>query len=164
MIILLKNKHTLKVDDFYFKCCIGKNGLSKQKIEGDKKTPIGTFELGFLYYRNDRIKSLKTNFKKIKINKKMGWCDDKNNKKCYNKLIKTTSFIKHEKLFRKDTKYDLMIPIKYNFKRRILGKGSCIFLHLTKDYKPTAGCIALKKKDFMIMLKLISDKTKIKIY
>ena len=164
MIILLKNKHTLKVDDFYFKCCIGKNGLSKEKIEGDKKTPVGTFELDFLYFRNDRIKNLKTNFKKIKISEKMGWCDDKNNKKYYNRLIKTTNFIKHEKLFRKDTKYDLIIPIKYNFKKRILGKGSCIFLHLTKNYKPTAGCIALKKNDFMIMLKLISNKTKIKIY
>jgi len=40
-------------------------------------------------------------------------------------------------------------------------KGSCIFLHLTKDYKPTQGCIALKKKDFLIILKLIKKKTKI---
>ena len=72
--------------------------------------------------------------------------------------------IKHEKLYRKDTKYDLIIPIKYNFKKPVLGKGSCIFLHVTKNFKPTAGCIALKKKDFLIMLKLISSKTKIKIY
>ena len=71
--------------------------------------------------------------------------------------------MKHEKLFRKDHKYDLLIPIKYNFKKRVLGRGSCIFLHLTKDYKPTAGCIALNKKDFMVMLKIINNKTKIKI-
>ncbi len=71
--------------------------------------------------------------------------------------------IKHEKLFRKDNKYDLLIPIKYNQKKRILGKGSCIFLHLTKNYKPTAGCIALNKNDFLIMLKIIDKKTKIKI-
>ena len=57
----------------------------------------------------------------------------------------------------------MLIPIKYNFKKRVLGKGSCIFLHLTKDYEPTAGCIALKKKDFLIMLKIINHKTKIKI-
>jgi L,D-peptidoglycan transpeptidase YkuD (ErfK/YbiS/YcfS/YnhG family) len=67
-------------------------------------------------------------------------------------------------LYRKDYKYDLLIPIKYNFKKRIPGKGSCIFIHLTKDYKPTAGCIALKKKDFLIMLKIIKKNTKIKIY
>ena len=163
MIIFLKNKHTLQIDDFYFKCCIGKNGLSRKKIEGDNKTPKGTFELGFLYYRDDRIKNLKSNIKKIKINKKMGWCDDKEDKKNYNKFIKINKNIKHEKLYRRDKKYDLIIPIKYNFKKRILGKGSCIFLHLTNNYKATAGCVAIKKDDFMIMLKLITNKTKIKI-
>ena len=164
MIIFLKNKHTLKIDDFYFKCCIGKNGLSRKKIEGDNKTPKGIFELGPLYYRDDRIKNVKSNIKKIKINKKMGWCDDKNDKKNYNKLVKIHKNLKHEKLYRKDKKYDLIIPIKYNFKNRILGKGSCIFLHLTKNFKATAGCIAMKENDFMIMLKLINNKTKIKIY
>ena len=93
----------------------------------------------------------------------MGWCDDIKNKKNYNKLININEKTKHEKLFRKDNKYDLLIPIKYNFKKRILSKGSCIFIHLTKNYKPTAGCIALSKKDFLIMLKLIGRKTKIKI-
>ena len=81
-----------------------------------------------------------------------------------NKLIKVSKNIKHEKLYRNDKKYDLLIPIKYNFKKRVKGKGSCIFIHLTKNYQPTAGCIALKKKDFLILLKLINKKTKIKIY
>ena len=57
MTIFLKNKHTLQIDEFYFKCCIGKNGLTK-KNEGDKKTPIGTFEIENLYFRKDRIKYL----------------------------------------------------------------------------------------------------------
>ena len=91
----------------------------------------------------------------------MGWCDDIKNKKKYNKLIKISNNIKHEKLYRKDSKYNILIPIKYNFKNTIVGKGSCIFIHLTKDYKPTAGCIALKKKDILILLKLINKKTKI---
>ena len=56
-----------------------------------------------------------------------------------------------------------MIPIKYNYLKPIKFRGSCIFIHLTNDYKPTAGCIALKKKDFLIMLKLINKKTKIQI-
>ena len=93
----------------------------------------------------------------------MGWCNDLKNKKKYNKLIKVNENIKHEKLFRSDHKYDLIVPIKYNFNKRILGKGSCIFLHLTYDYKYTAGCIALKKNDFLIMLKIIKRNTKIKI-
>ena len=46
MIIKVKNKDKLILDDFEFKCCIGKKGFSKNKIEGDKKTPIGNYELG----------------------------------------------------------------------------------------------------------------------
>ena len=93
----------------------------------------------------------------------MGWSNDVKFKKKYNKLIRISKKIKHEKLKRKDYKYDLLIPIKYNFKKPIMGNGSCIFIHLTKNYKPTAGCIALKKKDFLIMLKIINKNTKIKI-
>ena len=163
MTILLKNKHTLKIDDFYFECSIGKNGISKKKKEGDNKTPKGFFKIQHLYFRKDRLKKPKTRLKCIEINKNMGWCDDIKHPKKYNKLIKINKKIKHEKLKRKDHKYDLIIPIKYNFNNPIVGLGSCIFIHLTKNYQPTAGCIALKKKDFLIMLKLISKKTKIKI-
>ena len=67
-------------------------------------------------------------------------------------------------MYRKDYKYDYFIPINYNTKKTILGKGSAIFLHLTKNYVPTAGCIAIQKKDFLILIKLINKKTKIKIY
>ena len=162
MIIFLKNKHTLVVDEFKFKCCVGKNGISSNKIEGDKKTPKGTFEIGNLYFRKKKINPI-TKLKKVEIKKSMGWCDDATNKKNYNKLIKINKKIHHEKLFRHDDKYDLLIPIKYNYKKRELKKGSCIFIHLTKNYNQTAGCIALMKKDFLIILKLINKKTKIKI-
>ena len=76
MIIYLKNKHTLKIDDFYFKCSIGKNGLTSTKKEGDKKTPKGIFPLGDLYYRKDRLRPTSSKLKKIKIKSNMGWCDD----------------------------------------------------------------------------------------
>jgi len=163
MIILLKNKYTIKIDDFIFRCCIGKNGITKFKKEGDFKTPRGTFGIENLYYRKDRLEKPKTKLKCVEIKKNMGWCDDINSNKFYNKLIKTNSKLHQEKLFRKDHKYDLFIPIKYNFNNIIQRKGSCIFLHLTDNYKPTAGCVALNKKDFIILLKLINKKTKIKI-
>ena len=163
MTILVKNKHSLQIDEFKFKCCIGKNGLTKNKKEGDKKTPKGIFEIENLYYRKDRLGKPITSLKCIEIEKDMGWCDDINFPKKYNKLIKTEKKIKHEILKRKDHKYDLLIPIKYNFKKPISGLGSCLFIHLTKDYKPTAGCIALKKNDFLIILKLINKNSKIKI-
>ena len=163
MTIILKNKETLEFDDFFFRCCIGKKGLIRKKIEGDKKTPIGLFSIGNLYYRKDRNSKPFTKLKCIPITKNMAWCDDVKSKKYYNKLIKVNRNIRHEKLFRKDYKYDFMIPINYNTHNRKLGKGSAIFLHLTKNYKPTFGCVALKRKDFLILIKLINRKTKIKL-
>ena len=163
MIIFVKNKHTLQIDEFIFKCCIGKKGLTKNKKEGDKKTPIGVFKIENLYFRKDRKNKPSTQLKCIVIKKNMGWCNDINFPKKYNKIIKIEKKIKYEKLKRRDYKYDFIIPIKYNFNKPITGLGSCIFIHLTKDYKPTAGCIALKEKDFLIMLKLIKKNSKIKI-
>ena len=163
MLILLKNKHTLKVDEFYFNCSIGKRGTGKKKIEGDYKTPVGTFSIEHLYYRKDRVTKPQTKLKCIPIQKYMGWCNDINHPKKYNKLVSIDKQISQEKLFRKDHKYDLLIPIKYNFKKKVVGKGSCIFLHLTKDYLPTAGCIALSEKDFLILLKLINRNSKVKV-
>ena len=163
MTIILKNKETLIFKEFFFKCSIGKKGLTKNKIEGDKKTPKGYYSLGNLYYRKDRNTKPNTKLKCIPIKSNMGWCNDTNNKKKYNQLIKINKKTKYEKMFRNDYKYDYLVPINYNYKKAILGKGSAIFIHLTNNYKPTVGCIALKKKDFLILLKLIDKKTKIKI-
>ena len=164
MTIFIKNKYTLQIDEFRFKCCIGKKGSTRNKKEGDKKTPKGTFKIDNLYFRKDRkIKPL-TLLKCVEIKKNMGWCNDIRFPEKYNKLIKVDKKIRYEKLKRIDYKYDLLIPIKYNFKKPITGKGSCIFIHLTKNYKPTAGCIALIEKDFLIMLKLIKKNSKIKIF
>tara|TARA_E500000075_G_C6823375_1_gene236596 strand:- start:128 stop:622 length:495 start_codon:yes stop_codon:yes gene_type:complete len=161
MTIILKNKHTLQVDDFFFKCSIGKNGLSKIKKEGDKKTPKGIFDLERLYFRKDRINKPETALQCKEIKENMGWSNDLRYPAKYNRLIDISDNIKHEKLKRWDYKYDLFIPIKYNFKKPVVGIGSAIFIHLTKDYKPTAGCISICKKDFLIMIKLINKNTKI---
>tara|TARA_E500000178_G_C16987523_1_gene739089 strand:- start:120 stop:614 length:495 start_codon:yes stop_codon:yes gene_type:complete len=163
MTLILKNKYTLQIDDFLFKCSIGKCGLTKRKVEGDKKTPRGIFGLGYLYYRRDRLNKPETSLKCKEISKNLGWCDDVKYPKKYNRLVNIQDKFKCEKLKRDDHKYDLFIPIKYNFKKPIVGLGSAVFIHLTKNYRPTAGCIALSKKDFLIMLKIIKKNTKIKI-
>ena len=162
MLITLKNKDTLIVDDFKLKCCVGKNGLKRNKIEGDNSTPIGIFKLGNLYWRNDLIKKPLTKLNCKKIKKNMVWCNDPGSK-FYNKQITIKKNLRYEKLFRKDHKYDCFILIKYNYSKTKKGLGSAIFIHLTYNYKPTAGCIALSKKDFLILAKLINKKTKIKI-
>ena len=160
MIIKLKNKDTLIIDNFKLKCCVGKGGLKKNKIEGDGTTPKGKFSLGKLYWRNDRIKRPKTNLNCKKITKNLGWCTDSNNR-FYNKEFKIQKKVRHEKLMRKDYKYNLLIEINYNKKNTIKNKGSAIFIHLTKDYKPTLGCIAVSENDFLVLCKLINKKTKI---
>ena len=161
MIIHVPNKNTIIIDDFKLRCSIGKKGIKSNKKEGDYSTPKGLFSLRKLYFRKDRV-----NIPKCKINKKvikrdMAWCDDSNHKN-YNEEIRTFNKNLKENLYRKDYKYDYVISISHN-ERKIPGKGSAVFVHLTEDYKPTAGCIALKKKDFEILLKLIDKKTKIKI-
>ena len=162
MHIIISNQNKLLYDEFKFKCSVGKKGISTDKKEGDLRTPKGTFSLGSLFYRKDKFPKIITKLKKIPIKKNMGWCNDTNSK-LYNKLIKTNLKIRHEKMFRYDGKYDLVILINYNTKKVIRNKGSAIFIHLTKNYKKTEGCIVLKKKDLLILLKLINKKTKIKI-
>ncbi|MDB4153736.1 L,D-transpeptidase family protein [Candidatus Pelagibacter sp.] len=162
MKIIILEKDTLLYDEFKFKCSIGKNGKTTKKIEGDNKTPKGLYTLGPLYYRKDRLPKLSTKLKKIEIKKNFGWCDDVKSK-FYNKPIKTNINVRHEKLYRKDKKYNLLIPIEYNSKRPKKNKGSAIFLHLTSNYKKTQGCVSIKEKDMLILLNLINKKTKIKI-
>ena len=162
MKIIIIKKDTLLYDEFKFKCSIGKNGKTTKKIEGDNKTPKGLFALGPLYYRKDRLLKLSTKLKKIEIMKNLGWCDDVKSK-LYNKSIKTNNNVRHEKLYRNDKKYDFLIPIEYNFKKPKKNKGSAIFLHLTSNYRKTQGCVAIKEKDMLILLKLINKNTKIKI-
>ena len=56
----------------------------------------------------------------------------------------------HEELFvigvKPDFEFDLFILVKYNYKKTYKNRGSAIFLHLTKNYSPTKGCIAVQKK------------------
>tara|TARA_B100001057_G_scaffold111145_1_gene109254 strand:- start:1963 stop:2460 length:498 start_codon:yes stop_codon:yes gene_type:complete len=164
MIIFVKNKDTLLIDDFKFRCSVGKNGFNKKKLEGDLKTPKGIFNLGNIYYRADRVQKPLSKLKSIPIKKDTGWCDDPNSK-FYNKQIKIKKNLKvsYEKLYRKDNRYNFLILIKYNYKKPVKFRGSAIFLHLTENYSPTKGCVALCEKDFLILAKLINKKTKIKI-
>ena len=161
MIIHVKNKNTLIIDNFNLKCCVGKNGLNAYKKEGDYSTPKGLFKIKKLYFRKDRVGFVNCKINKKIITKNIAWCDDPNHKN-YNEEIKTCNKRFKENLYRKDNKYDYVISISHN-EKKIPNNGSAVFIHLTNNYKPTADCIALQKKDFEILLKLIDKKTKIKI-
>ena len=156
-------KHLLLYKGYKLKCAIGKSGIISSKKEGDLATPKGTFELGMFYYRKNNNHPLKCKIKKRIIKKKMGWCNDSRSKK-YNQEISFPFKYGAEKLYRKDKIYNLFINIKYNSCPVIKEKGSAIFLHITDSkYKPTKGCIAISKIDFLKILPLINNKTKISI-
>lgn len=159
--IIVKKPGYLIYKNFKFRCSIGKSGIGNKKKEGDGITPKGIFKLTKVFYREDKVKNIKARIKKTKIKKNMGWCDDPKSK-FYNKLAKLPNKFSNEKLYRKDDIYDIVIVLNYNMRPIIKNKGSAIFIHVAKkNYKPTAGCVALKKKDLIKLLKYINKKTKI---
>ena len=161
--IIVKKSGYLKYKNFKYRCALGKAGVNKKIKEGDGITPKGVFKITKIYYRADKIKIIKTNIKKIKITKNMGWCDDPVSR-FYNQQIKLPSKFSHEKLYRNDDLYDLIAVMNYNTNPIIKNKGSAIFMHISKkSYKKTEGCIALKKKNLINILTKIKKNTKIKI-
>jgi len=161
--IIVKKSGYLKYKNFKYRCALGKAGVNKKIKEGDNITPKGVFKITKIYYRADKIKIIKTNIKKIKITKNMGWCDDPASQ-FYNQQIKLPSKFRHEKLYRNDNLYDLIAVINYNTNPIIKNKGSAIFMHVSNNYyKKTKGCIALKKKHLIKILQEIKKNTKIKI-
>jgi L,D-peptidoglycan transpeptidase YkuD (ErfK/YbiS/YcfS/YnhG family) len=161
--IIVKKSGYLKYKNFRFRCAIGKAGIGGKIKEGDNVTPKGIFKITKIYYRADRIKYIKTNIRKIKIKRDMGWCDDPKSK-FYNMQIKIPNKYSYEKLYRNDNLYDLIAVLNYNTRPILKNKGSAIFIHISNNsYKKTAGCIALKKKNLIYILSKIKKNTKIKI-
>ena len=161
-----KNKGILK----FPKCKIetiayvGKNGLTKEKKEGDGKTPIGEFKLGIILgkYPKEQVNT-KLEYKQITEN--MYWVDDIESE-YYNQLVDTSLVIKKdwntaEHLIDYPIQYEYLIEIKTN-PSNIRGKGSAIFLHCTNN-RATAGCIAIDKQIMKELIENIDKQTKIVI-
>ena len=143
------------------KCAIGKRGIGKKQKEGDQITPRGTFRIKNILYRKDKINYFRSVIKKTPIKKNMGWCDDPKSKD-YNKLIKYPFNYKSEKLYRSNNIYDIILVLDFNMHPIKKNKGSAIFIHISNNkYSPTQGCIAIKKKELLKLIKFIDKKTKI---
>lgn len=161
MIRVYNNSILVHNNDKYY-CALGKSGINSNKKEGDNTTPAGSYYLGNIYYRKERIIKLKTKRKVICIEKNMFWSDDVNSIN-YNRLINIKEK-KCEALYRRDNIYDIFIIINYNLKPVIPGKGSAIFLHVArKNYTPTKGCVAVKKKDLLKIISKLEKNEKIVI-
>jgi L,D-peptidoglycan transpeptidase YkuD (ErfK/YbiS/YcfS/YnhG family) len=146
-----------------YQCAIGKNGIAENKIEGDGKTPIGCFEIRKVIFRKDRIEKPQTELLIEEIQENDAWCDDINDKK-YNQQIKLPYNASHEKLWRDDDLYDIVVVLGYNDNPVVPGKGSAIFIHIAREnYSPTAGCIAFSKENLLEILKNCDKDTLISI-
>jgi len=162
MHIFIKNKK-LFLDHYKIKCAIGKRGIGNKKEEGDQITPKGKFKIKTILYRKDRISNFNSRIIKLPIQKNMGWCDDPYSKH-YNKLIKFPFKYSAEKLYRKDSTYDIILVLNYNLNPVRKGKGSAIFIHIAKkNYKKTLGCIAVSKKNLKKIIKKINKSTTVNI-
>ncbi len=161
MDIFVKKTGILKYSKYIAKCLLGKNGITSSKKEGDLKTPRGSFILKYVMYRADRTKKPKTHLPTYIIRKNHVCCDNPGCPK-YNTIIETKNLDLSEKLWRKDSLYDIVIVIGYNDNPVIKGKGSAIFLHLSKrNIITTEGCVAIDKKNMINLLKYPIKKIKI---
>jgi L,D-peptidoglycan transpeptidase YkuD (ErfK/YbiS/YcfS/YnhG family) len=161
--IIVKKTGYLEYKKLQFRCALGKGGIKKKIKEGDNITPEGIFKITKIYYRADRIKKMHSPIKKIKIKRNMGWCDDPKSN-FYNQQVKLPNKFGHEKLYRNDKLYDIILVLDYNTNPIIRNKGSAIFVHIAKNsYKKTKGCIALKKENLIKLISQIKINTKIKI-
>ena len=134
---------TLTAGGMRVPCALGRAGIVRDKREGDGGTPAGTHRLVGVLYRADRIRRPITRLPVAPIHRDDGWCDDTADRR-YNRPVGLPCDASHERLWRDDNLYDIIVILDYNLAWPVAGRGSAIFLHLAKPgFAPTAGCIAV---------------------
>lgn len=153
----------MQLDGKTYRIAIGKGGFAAKKREGDHATPLGEFTLRECWFRADKLAAPKTGLPLREIRQTDGWCDDPQHAD-YNRHVKLPFTASHEMLWRKDDRYDLIIPLSYNDNPPVAGLGSAIFMHIAEEnYAGTEGCVALAKNDLLEILAQVTSKTKIVI-
>lgn len=159
---LAKTRGLIRIGMTSFPCALGKGGVRTTKREGDGATPRQVLKALRLYRRPDQpmVNAL---IPVRSISSAMGWCDDRTSP-YYNQEVSLPFAKSHEKLWREDHLYDLVIDTDYNRKPAIKGRGSAIFIHLARpNYTPTEGCIALKRRDLVRLIGMIDTRTRIHV-
>jgi L,D-peptidoglycan transpeptidase YkuD (ErfK/YbiS/YcfS/YnhG family) len=146
------SKGILQLGHMKFPCLLGKNGKTRQKREGDGKSPVGRWKLERLNYRPDKMIHPLCKVASEPLHQADGWCDAKDHRN-YNHRVKLPFAASHEALWRKDEAYDLVVTTDHNQRPRKQGGGSAIFLHVIRaGATSTEGCIALSEKHLRIVL------------
>ena len=157
------NLGRLLIGSLRLRCALGKGGLTRQKREGDGKTPIGRFALRKLWLRSKTGQRPRCGLAMRLTSQDDGWCDAPLHRS-YNKPVILPFMASHERMWRDDSLYDYVVEIGWNDQPIRRGRGSAIFLHLARSgYTPTEGCIALAKADMLKLLPLIGLRTRIDI-
>ena len=152
-----------RLGDLQWRCALGRSGISADKAEGDGCTPTGRFPIRRLLYRPDRVREISCTFATQPMSPSDGWCDAPEDP-AYNRLVTRPYPARHETLWREDALYDLLLVIGHNDDPVVPGKGSAVFLHLAHpDFRPTEGCVAFARADFIRLLGAIDGKTHIQI-
>lgn len=147
-----------------FRCAIGRGGIRHVKTEGDGATPAGVFPLRRVLYRTDRIDAPATRLPAGAIAEDDGWCDAPGDPN-YNRPVKRPYAARHERMWRDDGLYDLIVVLGHNDEPPTPGAGSAIFLHVASpDYGPTAGCIALALADLRSVLATCGPETRLQAH
>ena len=169
MNLFVKRSHKKNIAYVYFEkkkfvCFVGKNGIGSKKREGDLITPRGKFKFKKVFYKKKELNKIKTRIPKTEIKKNFAWCTDSNSKR-YNSLISKPIGCEHEDMFRKDSLYDILIVLDFNYTSPIKYKGSAIFIHCSENKtKFTEGCIAMAKKDLLELIPHITVSSSLIIY
>ena len=83
----------------------------------------------------------------------------------YNRPFRRSANEPGDRLWRDDGLYDIFIEIDHNIRPRVAGRGSAVFVHVARPgFAPTAGCIALRRGDLLLLLRRITPKTRIIIH
>lgn len=144
---------TLSVPAGTFSCALGRGGLTDRKREGDGGTPVGRFPLRRLFYRPDREPAPSGGLPARPLTPDMGWCDDPAAAADYNRMVRLPFAAGHERMWRDDGLYDLVVELGYNDAPPVVGLGSAIFLHLARpDWGPTEGCVTLAREALLAVL------------
>jgi L,D-peptidoglycan transpeptidase YkuD (ErfK/YbiS/YcfS/YnhG family) len=145
------------------RCALGKGGVRNDKREGDRATPRGRFRMRCLWFRDQGRQHPLTRLPLRRTKASDGWCDAPAHAR-YNKPVRLPFAASHERMFREDRLYDLVVEIGWNDQPAIKGRGSAIFMHIARPgYTPTEGCVALSYPDLRRLLTRIGPRTRIDI-
>ncbi|MET0536917.1 MAG: L,D-transpeptidase family protein [Xanthobacteraceae bacterium] len=143
---------------------LGRGGIKANKREGDGATPRGGFRPVRLWWRADRHPRPRTLLPVRRITPDLAWCEDPADRR-YNRPFRRSMGEAGDRLWRGDYLYDFVIEIDHNVRPRVAGRGSAVFLHVSRPNRsPTAGCVAMAKRDLRRLLEGLGPKTRIRIH